>query len=120
MTPNSKPRANNPSRQTSRANQIAQLNDSFRKQLGTSAAYITVELAQQGATFLKKLLGALRNIETSQADAEDDERSYGAVSVSGQTIEWVINYYDRDEENESPDPADSSITKRTLTIYKAA
>ncbi len=41
------------------------------------------------------------------------------VSIAGNKLFWKINYYDRDLEFGSENPADPAITARVLTIMLA-
>lgn len=47
------------------------------------------------------------------------EHDFGAVTVNDSVFFWKIDYYDRDLQNGSPDPADDAVTCRVLTIMRA-
>lgn len=47
------------------------------------------------------------------------EHDFGAVTVHDTVFFWKIDYYDRDLQNGSPDPADDALTCRVLTIMLA-
>jgi hypothetical protein len=47
------------------------------------------------------------------------EHDFGAFEHAGRRIFWKIDYYDLDERFGSPDPSDSSVTKRVLTVMLA-
>jgi len=42
----------------------------------------------------------------------------GRFRVGGEDYYWKINYYDRNLVFHSPDPADSEVTIRVLTIMR--
>ncbi len=47
------------------------------------------------------------------------EHDFGALEVAGERVFFKIDYYDRAMTGHSPDPADSSITTRMLTVMLA-
>ena len=48
-----------------------------------------------------------------------EEHDFGVVEHGGVRCLWKIDYYDREMEMLSPDPADPSVTTRVLTIMLA-
>ncbi|TXM96838.1 DUF3768 domain-containing protein, partial [Methylobacterium sp. WL64] len=55
-------------------------------------------------------------------DADDDphgENDFGAVEAAGERVFFKIDYFDRTGRSASPDPADSSVTRRVLTVMLA-
>ena len=46
------------------------------------------------------------------------EHDMGRFTVGGEDYYWKIDYYDRNLEFHSPDPADPSVTIRVLTIMR--
>ena len=48
-----------------------------------------------------------------------EEHDFGVVEHGGVRCFWKIDYYDREMEMLSPDPADPSVTTRVLTIMLA-
>lgn len=47
------------------------------------------------------------------------EHDFGKVVVDETEAFWKIDYYSLDEQHQSPDPADPSVTKRYLTVMLA-
>jgi len=47
------------------------------------------------------------------------EHDFGAFEADGKTIFFKIDYYDKALAGHSPDPADSSVTERVITIMLA-
>ena len=47
------------------------------------------------------------------------EHDFGAITVNDAVFFWKIDYYDRDLQNGSPDPANDAVTCRVLTIMRA-
>ena len=44
------------------------------------------------------------------------EGDFGAFNVEGSVVFFKIDYYDRQLELHSPDPADANVTSRVITI----
>jgi hypothetical protein len=44
---------------------------------------------------------------------------FGTFTLNGQDYAWKIDYYDNSREFGSDNPADSSVTKRVLSIFYA-
>jgi hypothetical protein len=47
------------------------------------------------------------------------EHDFGSFHHGDETIFWKIDYYDHDLQRGSPDPADTAVTTRVLTIMLA-
>jgi hypothetical protein len=55
-------------------------------------------------------------------DGDNDlhgEHDFGSFKVAGERLFWKIDYYDRSLSGGSPNPGDSSLTCRVLTIMLA-
>jgi len=48
------------------------------------------------------------------------EHDFGLLDVAGHRVMFKIDYYDRSMSNLSPDPSDSKLTSRVLTIMLAS
>jgi hypothetical protein len=118
-----------------RTERIAQLNDLARKVMGVACTvlvtpgFLALEAVDQSR--VREL------VETFDTFTEDNdpygERDFGAVyqCADGQwttarpacgereRVFWELDYYDRDLEYGSDDPADPSKTRRVLTIMLA-
>lgn len=104
---------------------IRALNDAFR-QAGGMPPVMGKMLITSGVS----ALGPVAVIEIVQkVQAFDDfnegndphgEHDFGSFDYAGQTIYWKIDYYSRDMERGSPDPADPSVTCRVLTVLLAS
>lgn len=109
---------------TERLARIAALNDRVRLGRDRQACIVMT------ATCLAAIAGDDRRVSEVLAQAEilaaaaryefgpdnDGERQRGEFVVRDQTVRFVIDYYDRDLEWGSEDPADPSITTRVLTF----
>ena len=54
-----------------------------------------------------------------QANDPHEEHDFGAFDAEGRTIMFKIDYFDRTLTCYSPDPSDSSVTERVITIMLA-
>ena len=101
------------------AAKIAALNDAFRSSFTGGYVFLTegvVALDERTSHLL------LRGVHTAQPDPGDDpwgERDFGVLDIAGTRFFWKIDYYARDSETLSPDPADPSVTRRVMTIMRA-
>ena len=105
---------------------IAELNDQFRRSLGTStilgtvvvtAGFMTLDMAQRN-----QVVQAV--IDFNRFTKENDpygEHDFGAIRLPGiEKIFWKINYYDPSLQYGSENPADPAQTHRVLTIMLAS
>ncbi len=105
---------------TPRAERIAQLNDRLRK-TGVGGQIVTTSgvnaLIEGDAAPLLKALG-----DYDSFDEDNDphgERDFGDIDYLGAELLWKIDYYDTELKYGSPDPANSDVTRRVLTIMLA-
>ena len=100
-----------------RAEAIAQLNDTLRK-TGTGGTVMVTEGVVSLPGFDAVVLSAaLANYEAYDPDNDPHgERDFGDLTLFGTSLLWKIDYYDADLDFGSDDPANSSITRRVLTV----
>ncbi len=100
--------------------QIAQLNDAFRRTFNGGQVVITAGVQalspeQQQAVF--------QTVQAFNAFTEDNdpfgEHDFGAFSLYGHRFNWKIDYYDPSMQWGSENPEDQEQTKRVLTIMLA-
>ncbi len=71
------------------------------------------------AETIAQILNAVRTYEEFYEDIDPySEHDMGRFTVCGEDYYWWINYYDRNLELHSPDPADTSATIRVLTTMR--
>ncbi len=100
--------------------QIRELNDAFRRTFVGGAALITATVAAMPAEQRRSLLRKVREFDVSDEDNDPHvEHDLGVVEVAAVRYFWKIDYYDRETETLSPDPADPSVTTRVLTVMRA-
>ena len=102
----------------SSAKAIAELNDEFRRfNAGNGSRYITCGVKGKGPEFVIKALASVQEFSTFNNDNDPHgHRDFGSLSVDGERIFWKIDYYDKNLEYGSEDPADPSKTHRVFTI----
>ncbi len=101
---------------------IRELNDRFR----------AMPFAPQGQLLLTSgvadlppgdIAAILRLVTTFDAFTPDNdphgEHDFGAFTYRETRYFWKIDYYDRDRNYGSPDPADPAVTSRILTVMRA-
>jgi hypothetical protein len=100
------------------ADKIRVLNDRFRTQLRGGRLVMTRGIA--GRPDARKILWRVVSFNAFSADNDPHgEHDFGAFDHAGDKIFWKIDYYDRDAQCGSEDPADPEVTTRVLTIMLA-
>jgi hypothetical protein len=102
---------------TPRGEAIARLNDQLRK--AGRGGHIMVT---RGVRALPGFSGAALTLALAAHDSFDvdndplGERDFGDLELFGETLLWKIDYYDRQLQYASGDPADVTQTVRVLTV----
>jgi hypothetical protein len=105
---------------SSRAEQIARLNDAFRRRPGGDWM-MTSGVQERGPLFVMKAIATVAAFQAFTTDNDPHgERDFGGFDLCGQRLFWKIDYYDRDLRSGSEDPADPMATRRVLTIMLAS
>lgn len=74
-----------------------------------------------GPTLVHEAVRAVIAFSTFDRDNDPHgEHDFGAFSLAGERLFWKIDYYNRDLDGGSPDPADEAVTCRVLTIMLAS
>ena len=107
-------------RARSTALKLAILNDKVRETASFPNTYLSLELANRGMPFVRKLLAAVSDwITPADPEETDSERSWGTVKVDSVEVSWSIDYYELNGEDPASDPSDAKKTLRTMTLEKA-
>ena len=104
-----------------RRQRIRALNDSFRRSLRGGYVTATCGIQHCGPAATSEILRSVRT--HAQFEAGDDpycEHDFGAFDFRQARVFWRIDYYDKQLEGGSPDPADPAVTSRVLTIMLAS
>jgi len=100
---------------------IQRLNDAFRTSLSADLGRIvmTSSVACSDAETIALILDAVRTYDEFDEGIDPyGEQDMGRFTVRGEDYYWKIDYYDRNMEFHSPDPADPMVTVRVLTIMR--
>jgi len=104
------------------ASMIAELNDKFRHGDRTLGEYNSTRAV--AALPPEKLRALTRAIKIFDDFTEDNdphgEHDMGEIELDGDRFFWKIDYYDRNFEHHSDDPADPRLARRVLTIMFAS
>ena len=101
----------------STATKIRELNDEFRKNGQPENIYLSLAVVQIKEPLFKQLLEKIKSFSnfTPKNDPDGDHRT-GGFKIGMHNVEWVIDYYDLDEDDESPDPSNASVTTRIMNV----
>ena len=99
---------------------IRTLNDELRHHLTGGLAMITPGIAALGQEAVERIVKTIAVYDNfCHANDPYEEHDFGSFEAEGETIFFKINYYDKKLTYHSPDPADSTVTERVITIMLA-
>jgi uncharacterized protein DUF3768 len=99
---------------------IRLLNDELRQHLYSGGAVMTPGIAALGDAAVNRIVNAIASFHDFSADNDPwGEHDFGTLQFEGHSVVFKIDYYAKDLEFHSPDPADSSVTERVITIMLA-
>ena len=105
---------------TTQTDRIRALNDRLRQNLNEGTAVMTNGIAALGAEAVARIVKTITVYDDfCHANDPHEEHDFGAFEAEGQVIFFKIDYYDKAMAGHSPDPADSSVTERIITIMLA-
>ena len=118
-------RANNATdEQTARAARLAcirALNDALRCHGQGGLFLVTDGIAALGPDHVRAVLRAVAAFDRFTPENDPwGEHDCASLAVEGVEIIWKIDYYDRQRQFHSPDPADPKLTLRVLTVMLAS
>ena len=107
--------------QIPRAETIARLNDQLRK-TGTGGTIVITSGVQNLTGFCAATLcAALADYDEFDCDNDPHgERDFGDITLFGTNLLFKIDYFDKDLQFASDDPADAAVTQRVLTVMLAS
>jgi Protein of unknown function (DUF3768) len=105
----------------SKTDHIRALNDAFRRTFVGGAVMITQGVEAMPLDQRRSLLQKIRSFDAFSEDNDPHaEHDFGAVDEAGVRCFFKIDYYDRNTECGSSDPADPAVTTRVMTIMLAS
>jgi hypothetical protein len=105
---------------TVNTDRIRMLNDELRQHLLGGGAVMTPGVAALGNEAVKRLIQTIATFDDfCQANDPHGEHDFGCFDFDGTKIIFKIEYYDKQLQYHSPDPADPSVTERIITIMLA-
>ncbi len=103
--------------ETQRRNRIRDLNDALRKRGEGGRIMLTTGIQALGQAAINDILNKVRTFDAFSKDNDPwGEHDCAVMTVSGIKVIWKIDYYDRNLEYASPDPANPAVTIRVITI----
>ena len=100
---------------------IRELNDELRHHLIGGGAVITPGVAALGQEAVERIVQTIAAFDDfCHANDPHEEHDFGSFEAEGETIFFKIDYYDKQLQMHSPDPADPSVTERVITIMLAS
>lgn len=101
-------------------NDIATLNDNFRKSFIGGQMLLTAGIAAMSMDDKANILSKVRNFNDFTEDNDPyGEHDFGSFDYKGNKIFFKIDYYDLNYEFMSKNPANPDITNRVLSIMLA-
>jgi Protein of unknown function (DUF3768) len=99
---------------------IRALNDALRRNLPNAHAVITTGVAGLGPDAVARIVQTIAAYDDfCQANDPYDEHDFGSFEADDHRIFFKIDYLDKGGTFHSPDPSDSSVTQRVITIMLA-
>ena len=99
---------------------IRALNDQLRQNILTGVAVITPGIAALGPEAVDRIVKTISVYDDfCHANDPHEEHDFGAFQAEGESIFFKIDYYDRSQRLHSPDPSDSKVTVRVMTVMLA-
>ena len=105
---------------TTKTKAIRALNDELRQNFATGTALMTAGVAALGAETVARIVKTIAVYDDfCHANDPHEEHDFGAFDADGNRIFFKIDYYDESLTVHSPDPSDTKVTKRVITIMLA-
>jgi len=105
---------------TDKTQAIRKLNDELRQDLSIGTALMTTGVAALGVEAVARIVKTIAIYDDfCHENDPHGEHDFGAFEADGQVIFFKIDYFDPTLTCHSDDPADSSVTRRVITIMLA-
>src|SRR5689334_4713093 len=99
---------------------IAALNDTLRTAGEGGQVVMTSGIQAKGDAFVQQTIAAVRTFSSFSRDNDPyGEHDFGNLEIGGEQVMSKIDYYNKEMDGGSEDPADPDQTVRVLTIMLA-
>ncbi len=99
---------------------VRALNDQLRRHLTGGRAVMTPGIAALGLEAVQRLVQTIAIFDDfCTANDPHDEHDFGSFRFDEVDVIFKIDYYDKDLNYHSPDPADPKVTERVITLMLA-
>jgi hypothetical protein len=99
---------------------IRALNDQLRQNLRDGKAVMTTGVAALGSEAVQRLVQTIATFDDfCTANDPHGEHDFGEFDFDGVSVMFKIDYFDKNLNFHSPDPADPSVTERIITLMLA-
>ena len=100
---------------------IATLNDKFRKSFIGGEVLLSAGIAAMSSEDKVNIVALVQNFNTFTPDNDPyNEHDFGSFDYKGEKIFWKIDYYDKNYQYLSEDPANPNLTNRVMTVMLAS
>lgn len=99
---------------------IKTLNDNFRKTFTGGQVLLTAGINAKPTDDVANILSMVRSFNKFTPDNDPyGEHDFGSFDYKGDKVFWKIDYYDKNYQYLSENPANSNVTNRVLTVMLA-
>ena len=100
---------------------IKTLNDNLRKHRIGGRVMLTTGINAKSQDDIAKILSEVRQFNYfTEANDPYDEHDFGSFDYKGEKIFWKIDYYDKNYQYLSEEPANPDVTNRVMTVMLAS
>lgn len=100
---------------------IKTLNDNLRKHLTCGRVMLTAGINAKSKDDIARILSKVRQFNHFTPDNDPyNEHDFGSFDYNGEMIYFKIDYYDKNYQYLSEDPANPNLTNRVMTVMLAS
>ena len=100
---------------------VKTLNDNLRKHLIGGRVLLTAGINAKSQDDIARILSKVRHFNNFTPDnAPYNEHDFGSFDYNGEMIYFKIDYYDKNYQYLSEDPANPNLTNRVMTVMLAS
>ena len=100
---------------------IKTLNDNLRQTFTGGRVLLTAGIKAKSKDDIAKILSEVRQFNNFTPDNDPyNEHDFGSFDYNGEKIFWKIDYYDKNYQYLSEEPANPDVTNRVMTVMLAS